>query len=142
MARTLKYLASGKLREAANHVPGNARQRIALGLKLCRTATSPSDLLDFGICILRALPQDSLPEDEKESYWPLVGMLEWATRARPSSDDLQEVWADLRTRYPRTFPFWLKSLNAIFAARPDLKSAGECLLDYLGWTPDNLAQVG
>jgi hypothetical protein len=111
----LKVLTNGDVRRAAA-IPGNAQQRIAIGRAICRAAEQkPGQLLDFGIGVLRALPQDNLPEDERETFWPLVGLLEWANTQLPSGEEFNLVWGDLQGLYPRAPAFWRKRVEAVLS---------------------------
>ena len=122
MSRDLVHLSPDDgTRLHGSRISGNTGQRVRLGLSLCAAAgPEPDRFLAFALCVLRSLPDTKKAAD---IFWPLAGLLTWMSTSRPSEEDFEAVWSDLKQLYPRPSHTWRKCLEEVAAYNPKLFQA-------------------
>ena len=117
--RELKHLSGDNSNNTflgtAERWPGNVSERVMIGLQLCREAnTKPCELLDLGLCMMRRLPiNPGEGYQTSESWWPMVGFLEWVRSTVPADEDVKDVFDDLLQLYPRLPAHWRSEITAV-----------------------------
>ena len=119
----------------AREVIGTVQEKIEQALKLCRSSTADGDeCLNTGIAILLGLSASELPEEDRDIYFPLLGLLAWAKAQAPRHQRFAQIWAELRELGGPSYvsPRWKQSLKAICERYPEY----EPVRFYIGGVPD------